>query len=443
MSKTSDAVDAGGAAGRAADVVSSGGNLVQVGGAGDATGGERLGGDSGVAAGRDDRTERGGGGDEVAAVDQADVMRVGALSEARASRSMTRKRRAEADHQRRERLFDSSQSDDQTPDASATASNKSEDSEDEAAEDDAMDDDEESGEDVPTQVSPESGPYIVPVLDSAVRVKPPESIHESWEAWFDYLRGYETETMQQIRVQEALKCALRNKRLRGTAGALKGNVVPVVPEEWDYYKRTFICTHAWKPKTRNTSKAGTKSRPRRRIKYTGCPFRFNVQLVERGGRWCLQVLHGLFEHNHAINCDTFATYPSQRGVRNPETASRVQDLIATRTKRSEIYDYLIKRGENIIQRDLDNLISRHRSRVTTGDDDDAAARVVAAFVAEAEGNVASVDETQAGETGVISLTTRHMRALYARFPELLLIDCTHKTNRYGFVVQVNLCRIHV
>lgn len=41
----------------------------------------------------------------------------------------------------------------------------------------------------------------------------------------------------------------------------------------------------------------------------------------------------------------------------------------------------------------------------------------------------SVDETDADETGVISMATRHMRETFERFGKLLLVDCTHKTNR--------------
>lgn len=51
------------------------------------------------------------------------------------------------------------------------------------------------------------------------------------------------------------------------------------------------------------------------------------------------------------------------------------------------------------------------------------------FNMAADGNVASVDENSQGQTAVISISTQHMRKLYARFPELLLVDCTHKTNR--------------
>jgi hypothetical protein len=40
-----------------------------------------------------------------------------------------------------------------------------------------------------------------------------------------------------------------------------------------------------------------------------------------------------------------------------------------------------------------------------------------------------VDETASGYSGVFRITSRHMRNMLARFPELMLVDCTHMTNR--------------
>jgi hypothetical protein len=210
--------------------------------------------------------------------------------------------------------------------------------------------------------------------------------------------------------------------------------VNYVPEEWLHFQRTFICTHGWVPKDKANAKdsdANIQSRPRRHLRYTGCPFRFNVQLTQKtDGDWCLEVKHGLFKHNHRVDEDTFGTYPSSRGVKNPEIATRVHDMIQTRAKRSLIYDFLLQHGENVTRRDLDNMIAKHRLSVATVNDGDATAAIIAEFTQDGTGNVVTVDETPSGETGVISLTTRHMRSLYARFPEMILVDCTHQTNRY-------------
>lgn len=45
-------------------------------------------------------------------------------------------------------------------------------------------------------------------------------------------------------------------------------------------------------------------------------------------------------------------------------------------------------------------------------------------------NVTSVHENEHGGTGVISFTSGHMRAMLDSFPEVIQMDCTHKTNQY-------------
>lgn len=44
-------------------------------------------------------------------------------------------------------------------------------------------------------------------------------------------------------------------------------------------------------------------------------------------------------------------------------------------------------------------------------------------------NVSKVVQSARGDTGVISVTTAHMRAMYDNFPEVIQMDCTHKTNK--------------
>ncbi|KAJ0391973.1 hypothetical protein ATCC90586_011952 [Pythium insidiosum] len=101
-------------------------------------------------------------------------------------------------------------------------------------------------------------------------------------------------------------------------------------------------------------------------------------------------------------------------------------------KRSRIYDHLLNCGQNVTLRDVDNMIQRARQETQNLTDDDATAEVVARFASEDPDNVITVDETDLNETGVVSVTSKYMRQLYMRFPELLLIDTTHKTNRYNY-----------
>jgi hypothetical protein len=87
------------------------------------------------------------------------------------------------------------------------------------------------------------------------------------------------------------------------------------------------------------------------------------------------------------------------------------------------------------------MVAQHRTGVSTADDNDTTALLLAEFTAENENNIVTVDETFCGHSGVISIATALMRTTYVRFPELLLVDCTHKTNRYVKGIRYVLDRL--
>eukprot|EP00644_Phytophthora_capsici_P016300 jgi/Phyca11/117960/e_gw1.34.405.1 len=88
-------------------------------------------------------------------------------------------------------------------------------------------------------------------------------------------------------------------------------------------------------------------------------------------------------------------------------------MLAVGAKRSKIYAYLLEHDENVIQSDVDNLVRRHASSVSSADDNDATAREIVVF--------AAADP---------EMSSGHMRRMYSRFSEILLVDCSHKTNQY-------------
>ncbi|EEY67102.1 SUMO protease, putative [Phytophthora infestans T30-4] len=144
-----------------------------------------------------------------------------------------------------------------------------------------------------------------------------------------------------------------------------------------------------------------------------------------------------YSHNHAVGTAQFKTYAENRRLDDTDTKDAVDSMVMYGRKRARIYEYLLGRGENLVKKDVDNIVQRVKAEIRGGlNDDDACAATLAEFAA-IDGNVVTVDETDAGHSGVISMTSRHMRDMVTRFPELLLVDCTHKTNR-GQPVQQSL-----
>lgn len=126
----------------------------------------------------------------------------------------------------------------------------------------------------------------------------------------------------------------------------------------------------------------------------------------RNGVWQLMVQNGLYVHNHPITPDTYGTYPCARDVDDERIEARVEGMLAVGAKRSKIYDYLLEHDQNVIQSDVDNVVRSHSSSISSKDDNEATAWEVATFAAASPENMASVDKTDAGETGVVSLRPR-------------------------------------
>ncbi|KAI9979954.1 hypothetical protein PInf_027093 [Phytophthora infestans] len=64
-------------------------------------------------------------------------------------------------------------------------------------------------------------------------------------------------------------------------------------------------------------------------------------------------------------------------------------------KRARIYEYLLDKGESLVKKDVDNIVQRVKAEFRGGlDDDDTCAQALTEFAAM-DGNVATVDETDA------------------------------------------------
>ncbi|KAG3247329.1 hypothetical protein PI124_g7950 [Phytophthora idaei] len=65
-------------------------------------------------------------------------------------------------------------------------------------------------------------------------------------------------------------------------------------------------------------------------------------------------------------------------------------------------------------------------------DEDQVAELLVKFDLAGPSNVSAVGEDTGGHTAVLSISSEHMCKLYKRFPEILVVDCTNKTNRYNY-----------
>eukprot|EP00644_Phytophthora_capsici_P018678 jgi/Phyca11/132038/e_gw1.128.7.1 len=230
-------------------------------------------------------------------------------------------------------------------------------------------------------------------------------------------------------IPETQNVRLRNKnieKMKINIGKPKSEL-PLVPEELDPYQRVYICTHGWKERVRSKG-----HRPRQTVKGVGCPMRFRAQCAQRSdGTWRVKIKQPFYGHNHSLSEETYRAYPSLRQApKDSPVMSDVELMVDSGSKASRIYDYIRERTPHYVQlKDVHNLIARNKNSGGSLSDEDLVAELLVSFELESPGNVAAVDEGTAGHSTVVTISS-HMRKLYKRFPEILLVDCTHKTNTY-------------
>jgi hypothetical protein len=158
----------------------------------------------------------------------------------------------------------------------------------------------------------------------------------------------------------------------------------------------------------------------RHINGIDCPFKFRVQNVQdKDGKWRLAVKMCSNWHNHSVG-----------PVEDAASAERANDMVGDGARPNAVYDMLLDKGQNVFKKDVENYVASHKSRLGRRDDNEATAKILDELMVSDPDAVITVDETARMETGVISITTKHMREMFERFGELILVDCTHKTNKY-------------
>ncbi|ETN00143.1 hypothetical protein PPTG_18147 [Phytophthora nicotianae INRA-310] len=83
---------------------------------------------------------------------------------------------------------------------------------------------------------------------------------DSWESFHAYLNAYMAQTYQSFRIRTNNKVQERNRKIKK-----QNATAPLIPEEWIWYNKTLVCTHAGSYKTRGKGK-----RPRQEVRSTEC-----------------------------------------------------------------------------------------------------------------------------------------------------------------------------
>ncbi|OWZ24797.1 hypothetical protein PHMEG_00066 [Phytophthora megakarya] len=188
--------------------------------------------------------------------------------------------------------------------------------------------------------------------------------YPSWEAFHKYLDAYSAATFQLYRVRTTYSVRSRNVRLRQLAASRGIHGVSrahLVPESYEWYSKTFLCTHGWKRRSR-----GSGQRVSHNVRATECPAKVcaTLQRTDGSNNWSIVVTKHLTEHNHELSETLYQQYSEVRRVRDPELLAQAEQLWRGGATRRRIFEFLKERSPNqvILMKDVHNLVQRWQSQ---------------------------------------------------------------------------------
>ncbi|CAI5702718.1 hypothetical protein KXD40_003084 [Peronospora effusa] len=209
--------------------------------------------------------------------------------------------------------------------------------------------------------------------------------YSSWEDFHKYLDAYSAATFQLYRVRTTYSVRSRNVRLRQLA-ASRGLLVResenddtrvseeteqegmnglsrahLVPEQYEWYSKTFLCTHGWKRRSR-----GSGQRVSHIVRATECPAKIcaTLQRTDGSSKWSVVVTKHLVEHNHELSEGLYLQYSEVRRVRDPEVLAQAEKLWRDGATRRRVFEFFKERSPQqlILMKDVHNLVQRWQSQ---------------------------------------------------------------------------------
>ncbi|DAZ99674.1 TPA: hypothetical protein N0F65_001911 [Lagenidium giganteum] len=190
--------------------------------------------------------------------------------------------------------------------------------------------------------------------------------HDSWEAFHDYLTEYSAATFQLYRVRTTSSISSRNARLHQQAAGRGISLVDdhsspiysqMIPEKFQWYSKTYVCTHGWKERRR-----GRGQRVSHSVRSTACEAKACVTLQRDNHNlsvWKVVVTKHNLDHNHELSAEQYQQYCENRRVKDPELLEKAEEMWRSGSSRRKIYEYLKENSSNVlIMKDVHNLVQR-------------------------------------------------------------------------------------
>lgn len=201
-------------------------------------------------------------------------------------------------------------------------------------------------------------------------------LHTTWDEFQEYLEAYSVATYQLFRVRTTSSVSSRNTRIAQQAvdrdaptpvGASEGGATDLlapspllVPESYQWYSKTFVCTHGWKSRSR-----GKGQRKSHNLRSTACPAKLCVTLqrvLHETNKWHVVVTRQGTDHNHEISAAAYQQYSEVRRIRDASLLEQAEELWKKGMTRRKVFEFLKEQAPNILMKDVHNLVQRWQTR---------------------------------------------------------------------------------
>ena len=243
------------------------------------------------------------------------------------------------------------------------------------------------------------------------------NVFNSFKELEEEIKAFEQESF--VNLVKRHSRSIENARKRGSNKSFNPDIV--------FAEINFVCKHGCTYKARPNK----GERQNTRTEKMDCPFtmKFKATLDGQG----LFLFHMSSDHNHEVSEAEFKFAPKQRIV--GKDVAEMVSLNANKKKIQQLYSE--KTGKAILMKDIHNIATRAKEQRredngTVSNSDPARVKSLADWIKKEYPTLHTTFVQD--DDGVLMgffMQDSEMLSAFQRFPEVLLIDATHKTNDQG------------
>ncbi|KAG4041357.1 hypothetical protein PC123_g23128 [Phytophthora cactorum] len=152
---------------------------------------------------------------------------------------------------------------------------------------------------------------------------------DDWEELESYIKVYGRRTFQIYSVRTATPVSTRNQKIKDGR-----SFCDQIPANMKFYNKTYVCTHAGKPRQQPN---GTSHRPNQYSRRIGCKAQINA-CVRKSNDWEVCITKQIVTRNHDVGTEVYQSYHEARQIDDAEVLSGVRTLYRGGANRKRILE---------------------------------------------------------------------------------------------------------